>query len=89
MKFEPGKKTVLVIPNGMALYGTVESSDHQRVVLHSGGVVALGSVAKGISGEEPLPMDPCPGTFQVSKSMLIAAFDGELVRTVDMEEEQQ
>ncbi len=78
MKFEMGSKQVLLLPNGMAVYGEVVKSEQDRVVLRDGGFTGVNhSFQSSLSGAVPLPLDRAPGEFQVQKSAIVASFSGE------------
>jgi hypothetical protein len=83
MKFEAGSKQVLLLPNGMAVYGEVVRSEPDRVVLRDGGFTGVESLQGSLSGKSPLQVDRAPGEFQVQKGHIVAAFSGEECQVTD------
>ncbi len=85
MKFEAGSKQVLLLPNGLAVYGEVVRSEPDRVVLREGGFTGVESLQGSLSGQSPLHLDRAPGEFQVQKGHIVAAFSGESCQVTDVD----
>ncbi len=85
MKFEQGKRTALLLPQGV-VYGRVVVSHPERVILDDGGFTNIESLRGALTGAVPLALDRVPGEFQVSKGVIAAAFDAEACTVLDADE---